>query len=354
LESSGPDLHITAIGGDGNDTLQGASLDDALFGGTGVDLLDGGLGTDVLIGGDDSGDICVLENSELICDPQVTVSPNSARPGESVTVQGSGWYPENPAVHIFLGDPTDAPELATASADQLGAISREVTVPSRPHGTFVFAACQRCTADGEVATSGPFTIDEVVTPSTAGTLKLSPTTATPGETVGVTGRNWSPQQGEVSILVRTASGEESAVLAEDEPSKRRGRIDTSFVVPDLGPGPYSVRACQHCEAAELDAFEPLEVRLVVPPAGGSSPAPWIAGAAAVLLVLAGCAITLRRWLKKRRPPKTGPTGPPSYQLLTAPPTIDASKVPDESEDHSIRLVPHRDVGVQRVEEMIES
>ncbi len=64
--------------------------------------------------------------------PTLTVTPNSAAPGEKVTVSGSGW-PANVTVvaHFFQARATNGPsaDLAVATSDASGAFSTQGTVP---------------------------------------------------------------------------------------------------------------------------------------------------------------------------------------------------------------------------------
>jgi hypothetical protein len=150
----------------------------------------------------------------------------------------------------------------------------------------------------------------------------------------------------VAIFVRTDTGGQTVAIATAEPLGR-GRFRTEFVVPHLGEGPYEIVACQHC--GEPLAIE-LSALLAVP--AGASLVPWVVAAIGALLALGLGAAALRAARLRRTPaPQIEAV---RYVLRRAAPRVQVSKAPDTSVDHSIRLVPHRDAGVQRVEEMIGS
>ena len=338
---------ITARGGEGDDTMTGSPLNDLLFGEGGADTLDGGPGTDVLIGGEGLGDNCLLDGAPFICDPSIGVSPGKGRAGDEVALSGGGWFPENGVVQISLGGVP-----VTAFPVPAGSFSETFAIPDLEAGSYDFTACQRCPPDeGETSLPVPFTVDDVVIPPSSASpaprsLTLRPSSAEPGEEVVVVGRGWAPDDGTVAIFVRTDIGGQTVAIATAEPS-RRGGFRADFVVPHLGGGPYEIVACQHCG-------EPLEIelsRLLAVPAGASL-VPWIAAVIGALLVLGLGAAALRASRLRRAPsPQVDPV---RYVLRRAAPRVEVSKGPDASVDHSIRLVPHRDVGVQRVEEMIGS
>jgi hypothetical protein len=338
---------ITARGGEGDDILTGSSLNDLLFGEGGMDTLDGGPGTDVLIGGEGLGDTCLLDGAPINCDPSIAVSRGHGLAGSRVTLSGGGWFPENGVVQISLGGVP-----VTAFPVPTGSFSEALAIPDLEAGSYDFTACQRCPPDeGETSLPVPFTVDDVVIPPPSASpaprsLALRPSSAAPGEDVVVVGRGWSLDEGTVAIFVRTNTGGQTTAIATAEPS-RRGRFSADFVVPHLGDGPYEIVACQHCgESVEIELS-----RLLAVPAGASL-VPWIAAALFALLVLGLGAAGLRSARLRRTP--TPQIQAVRYVLRRATPRVQVSKAPGASADHSIRLVPHRDVGVQRVEEMIGS
>lgn len=338
---------ITARGGEGNDTLTGSPLNDLLFGEGGTDTLDGGPGTDVLIGGEGLGDTCLLDGATFICDPSIGVSPGHGRAGDEVTLSGGGWFPENGAVQISLGGVP-----VTAFPVPAGSFSETFAIPDLEAGSYDFTACQRCPPDeGETSLPVSFTVDDVVIPPSSASpaprsLTLRPSSAAPGEDVVVVGRGWTRDDGTVAIFVRTDSGGQTVAITTAEPFGR-GKFRAEFPVPHLGEGPYEIVACQHC--GEPLAIE-LSALLAVP--AGASLVPWVVAAIGALLALGLGAAALRAARLRRTPaPQIEAV---RYVLRRAAPRVQVSKAPDTSVDHSIRLVPHRDAGVQRVEEMIGS
>jgi hypothetical protein len=354
--NAAPPGRVIAHGGEGNDRLTGGSGNDFLLGEGGADTLDGGPGTDLLIGGEGLGDFCLLDGAPFGCDPSIAVTPSHALVGDKVTVSGAGWYPENGDVSVSLGgsgETVQEPRLIFGVPD--GSFAQTKSIPETWFpGSDVLSACQRCPPrDGsESALPVPFTVNAGVSPSStvspdSPSLSLRPSSASPGDRVQVIGRGWSPDEGDVTIVVRTNAGQPAGA---GTPVTRlpKGRFRTSIVVPDLDGAPYTVVACQHCDT--LDAIE-ISATLAVQGAG-ASPIPWIAAAIGALLVIGLGTLAFR--LVRNHPATPSPGEGVGYVLTTAAPRVQVSRGPDSSVDHSIRLVPHRDVGVQRVEEMIGS
>ena len=350
-------IPITVHGGDGNDTLAGGDLDDSLFGEGGDDTLDGGSGTDLLIGGPD-GDQCFLDGSEIGCEPRIALNPSHGRVGDEATATGDGWYPENGDVLVSLGgsDP-QTQEPLSAPVWEAGSFSIVVDVPARDApGAYAVTACQLCPPfEGNEVARFTFTVDAptaVLTPTptpTTGlpTLALRPRSAGAGDRVEAVGRGWSPDEGPVLVSVVTAAGARGPT--ETVSPSPRGRFHASFLVPDLGRGPYTVRACQHCGAsAVIEASALLTVE-----GTGRSRAPLIvAGIGALLLLAAGGGAALRA--RRRAPRQTPAAGRVRCELIPQTPRVKVLVAPDGSAHHSVQLVPRTDTGVQRVEEMIGS
>jgi hypothetical protein len=348
-------FEITARGGEGNDTLVGGLAHDSLFGNSGADTLDGGPGADLLIGGQDA-DVCLLDGARVNCEPAITVSPGSGEVGDVVTVGGTGWYPENGEVVVSIGSAdgttTELLRAPLVSPDDTFS-GKEATIPPVESGLGEITACQWCppSRGNESATPIPFTVDAgaLPPPPVDASLVLQPPSAGPGDRVKIVGRDWPQDEGPVSLFVQSQDGQSTQAITPIEPSPK-DRILTRFFVPDFGDGPYTVLGCQHCDAPDEIEFRTL----LAVEKNATSPVPWIAAAVGALLVLGIGTIALRRRIVPRRATGSPPAEVPHYVLTNALPRVEVSKAPDQSTDHSIRLVPSRDVGVQRVEEMIGS
>jgi hypothetical protein len=286
--------------------------------------------------------IYTTQPSELALD----VTPDPAPLGESILVSGSGWYADE-RVSLFFDPPDDAlgDAVATPTADGSGLFTTPVELGDLAAGDHRVVACQRCDTGEERRLEAGFRIEAI---EGIPTIQVQPDTARVGETIEVIGAGWRADLGRVHLFIGSPTiddREVGALRAEG------GGFDTSFVVPDLPAGSYTVTACQRCSSRErVDA-----TRVVAIESAPSSLVPWILGGAALLLVLA---LALAFFLRPK-PPTPGRQvehGRPIQARVHArarpsAPDVTVSREPDGTSDHRIRLVPRPDHGTQRVEEV---
>lgn len=94
---------------------------------------------DVLLTGgreDDSGD--ATSTAELYINPLISAAPNSAAPGQTITVTGNGFYGHEVVVISLMGSVHRT--IASPKANNHGQFSLRVTVPSIPPGTYQLTA----------------------------------------------------------------------------------------------------------------------------------------------------------------------------------------------------------------------
>lgn len=276
------------------------------------------------------------------------VSPDPAPIGESILVSGSGWYVDE-QVSLFVDPPDDAlgDAAATPTADGNGLFTAPVELGDLDAGDHRIVACQRCDTDEERRREAGFRIEAIQGIST---IHVQPDTARVGDTIEVIGAGWRPELGRVHLFIGSPTIEDREV---DALRAEGGAFDTSFVVPDLPAGSYTVTACQRCSSGErVDATGVVAIETAP-----SSLIPWVVGGAALLVVLAAALAFLLRPKSPvpgeeedhRRPPQ----GRVHARARPSAPEVTVSREPDGTSDHRIRLVPRPDRGTQRVEEMIE-
>ena len=77
--------------------------------------------------GKDTSVTSVTVKAETLATPAVTVEPSTVEAGKTVTVKGTGFAPESSVTLTLHSEPV---EVGTATADENGAFSAEVTVPA--------------------------------------------------------------------------------------------------------------------------------------------------------------------------------------------------------------------------------
>jgi hypothetical protein len=249
-ELSGLDGFDTVTGGSGNDRLDGGDDDDRLVGGAGDDVLVGGDGVDRLYGGDGT-DTCIQDRASGPCEPSIGVTPATAAAGDSLTLDGAGWYPENGVVDVAVIPPDGGP------AESLGTLTPSIedwtvegtaTAPSTA-GDYTLIACQPCDEKDADRPTGVLTISRATLEPT---VSVEPDTAVPGGSVVVSGEHWDPANGPISLfadLPNVPPDQAIATLSADE----SGHFEYELEIRGSASGRHDVTACQRC--GEPDAIE---------------------------------------------------------------------------------------------------
>jgi RTX calcium-binding nonapeptide repeat (4 copies) len=325
----GSELGNRLVGGAGTDTVLGLAGDDTLDGGSEIDRMIGGAGTDV----------CVLDGDEGSCDPSLRAEPSTIAPGDSLTVRGSGWYPENGPVEIrLLSDQADPRMLARFDPNDAWGFDELVPAPD-VEGTYRVEACQPC-GDRTSESRSEEVVVELGTVEPTGplnpTIELSRMEAAPGDRIRVRGSGWDPDGGKVRIFLEPSASSGPAIIARAQGPN--GAFDEPLDLPEeLEPGSYTVRACQPCNGPEQVE---RAAALTIPGRAGW----WIP--VALVLVAAVVAIAIWRWIRK--PPVLTPGL--GSRLHLGEPEVLVEPAGNGQPRHSVRLIPRPDPGVQHVEE----
>ena len=264
-----------------------------------------------------------------VTETAVQVTPASARAGDPVTANGSGWRDGEPVSLFLRPSGTSGPGQELARADVVeGAFTISFQLPAVADGQYDMVACQRCGETDELSRPVSFTIlpePEVGPPH----LAVDPGSAGPGERVTLTGSGWSPAEGAVAIFLVTGGpdgvrpGDGSAAWVSVMP-RPDGTFALSAEVPERDAEAYVVRACQRCDsgAGSREATAALEIT--------GSPEPpiddgWLTGRlVAIVLVVAALGLAgpltvrqLRRRLRTRRDRKRREPAvePPQVQVF---------------------------------------
>jgi hypothetical protein len=275
--------------------------------------------------------------------PTLTLTPREGSVGEAVVVSGSGWRTDEPvSLYLDAEDLTSESPLATPTADADGLFSASFDLPDSV-GRRSLVACQLCGSIDELRVVRHF---RIVASTGAATLRLSPERAAGDDDVHLVGTGFGPDLGAVSFSVESAGAVtpvSGTVLVGPD-----GGFDLTVRLPDLAVGTYLVTACQRCSTpGERSATSALTV---VP---AHARWPWVAGGLVVAALAAG-SVLLRR--KPRRPRDRGPrdgSGGVRAHARPSIPVVTVGAEPGAPPGHTIRLVPRRDPGTQRVEEMID-
>ena len=110
--------------------------------------------------GKDATVASVTVKSEKLSTPTVTVAPQTVEAGKSVTVTGTGFAPSSPVSLTLHSDPV---EVGTATTDDTGSFTAEVTVPAATEAGdhTVVAAAESPTAEA----SAPLTVTATPAPT---------------------------------------------------------------------------------------------------------------------------------------------------------------------------------------------
>jgi len=110
--------------------------------------------------GKDATVASVTVKSEKLSTPTITVAPQTVEAGKSVTVTGTGFAPSSPVSLTLHSDPV---EVGTATTDDTGSFTAEVTVPAATEAGdhTVVAAAESPTAEA----SAPLTVTATPAPT---------------------------------------------------------------------------------------------------------------------------------------------------------------------------------------------
>ena len=146
--------------------------------------------------GKDTSVTSVTVKAETLTTPAVTVEPSTVEAGKTVTVKGTGFAPESSVTLTLHSEPV---EVGTATADENGAFSAEVTVPATTEaGEHTLVAAS---ASPSVTASAPLTVTRApAAPTQEPSAAPSPSSSAAP----------APDQGGTGGLARTGS---DAVLA---------------------------------------------------------------------------------------------------------------------------------------------
>lgn len=268
----------------------------------------------------------------------LAITPLKASLDQTIAISGSGWIPGE-SVRVFV-DPDDVainPPVATEDADADSLFSTSFAAEGLGIGDHEVVACQRCGALNARTKSVALTL---VAPIVAPVIDVRPRAAPVGDRVVVSGQGWRPALGPVTISIGGVDARQKITVS---PGPDRS-FEVPVTVPDLPAGSYTLVACQMCGGPEqIDAERAMSITAAGSPA-------WAQIAGLVLLAAALAFV----WSRVRKPGRTETDRkPPDVDAKLSPrvPTVTVVRVHDGSVDHVVRLVPHSDPGVQRIEEV---
>jgi len=158
--------------------------------------------------------------------PQITVTPDSGKVGQTIQVEGTGFASEEEDIEItFDGEPveTNMPLVA----DENGSWQASIVTPPLQRGTYIIDASGESTRARDV--------DDIEFILGAGIL-VKPGSAYVGDTITVTGGGF--RAGETGIKVTFEGKSEAAGITADS----NGSWETSFVLPASAYGSHTVEA----------------------------------------------------------------------------------------------------------------
>jgi hypothetical protein len=153
-----------------------------------------------------------------VIQPTTTITPASGPVGSSITVTGSGWLPNGLVTIARSGT-----SALTTTANALGEITAQLPIPSSLFtGGGVNVTVGASDGSGNAAASQIFKISSAA-------ITVSPASAAVGDTVTVTGSNYLPSTGLVTLTVGGVSVKATAPVISDS----TGGWSTTFAVPGL-------------------------------------------------------------------------------------------------------------------------
>jgi len=172
--------------------------------------------------------------------PQISVEPESAAPGESITVTGIGFMPLSQVQEVSLADAQIAPVWEFPLTDSIGSFEVEGTVPGATPGGYVAKA--RVTEDEGSAITCPFVVlvgFDPGTPSGPAQITVSPQSGFAGEAVTVKGTNFMPLAYVQEVLIADAP---IVPVYELPVTSGTGSFEVIGTIPGIMPGTQMVAA----------------------------------------------------------------------------------------------------------------
>lgn len=161
----------------------------------------------------------------------VAVTPRVVTPGGTVTVSGDG-YPANSIVHVVLGVPNsgDVRDPVVAEVDATGGISLQVKAPT-VNGSYTVWVYPTGTSVTTPLATTTFMVNSALS------IKLSPSTARPGQQVKVTASGLAPNT-TVPVVVAVADSDDPGTTRTAKVNSQ-GRLVTWITAPKQA-GNYTV------------------------------------------------------------------------------------------------------------------
>ena len=183
-------------------------------------------------------------------EPEITLSPTSGLPEDTVTVEGTGFGAEENITLTFDGTDITPEDVVTTS--DLGSFSTTFEVPDLAYGDYTVTATDTA---ANVATA-TFTIGAAIT--------LSPTEGPAGALITINGRGFTNIDANVTVTIDGTS----APLVENIPVADDGTISGQFIVPSLAVGDYVVTVTDTEQTATADFSVTGETEIEVSPTYG--------------------------------------------------------------------------------------
>ena len=186
----------------------------------------------------------------------ITVNPDTASTGTVITVTGTGFPAQTNLSALSFGDGNALPVPAPAT-DVTGDFTVTLTVPAAQRGGSLQPGAVVITARvGQITGTISFTIP-------GPEITLSTSTAAPGETISVSGTNFSAYSNVGTINV----GIQNQAPTPNPLTDSTGDFSASVLVPALNPGAYTVTV--RTANAAFTATAPINI--VSSTAGGVTP-----------------------------------------------------------------------------------
>jgi len=184
-----------------------------------------------------------LFSTSFTINPKITVDPKTALPGDTVTVDGTGFAAEQ-EITLTMSNGTSWSETLTTSpstveTDANGSFSCTFEVPSG-----LKYMDYTVTATDEDGNSDDATL------TVGATITLSPDEGPTGTIVTITGRGWDDVSAGTEVTV-TMGGMECPVVDTIKVSAD-GTFEGEFIVPTLDVGTYTVTATADSISGTLD------------------------------------------------------------------------------------------------------
>jgi hypothetical protein len=165
---------------------------------------------------DESG---VEAEAEFTVEPQITVTPDEGAPGDTVTVDGTGFGEDVDVTIEFDGD-----EVAEDASDDDGSFAVTFTLPAKGPGTYEIRAEDEDGNEDDVGFD--ITLE----------INLSRTTGNVGSEVAVSGSGFTP-----NAMVTVTYASEPVVVATTT-ADANGKFSATFTVPKSKYGQHTITA----------------------------------------------------------------------------------------------------------------